>query len=226
MSDTNNRVQNPPLAARGAILRLGLLALGAVLLLTLAYHATAARRIAQQHQAMLATLTTLLPPIPHDNVLLDASFIIDPATPRFAQQELLGLSTARTAYLARSADAVSGVILPLETAGYNGPLKLLLGIDANGTITGLRILEQHETAGLGARIELDQSNWLLSFDRRSLDNTPPPLWALKQDGGEFDQFSGATITPRAIVNAVRKALEFFALNRTALLALNLEEPQA
>ncbi len=88
--------------------------------------------------------------------------------------------------------------------GYSGAIQYLIGVDTRGVIRGVRILSHSETPGLGDKIELEKSNWVLSFNDRSLENTP--LWAVKKDGGDFDQFSGATITPRSVVRGVHKAM--------------------
>ncbi|MDR0780232.1 MAG: RnfABCDGE type electron transport complex subunit G [Pseudomonadales bacterium] len=216
----NDQYKNQLPHPLSATLRLGALALGIGTLLILVYTSLLPRIAAARHQAALDTLAAALPPTPHDNDLLADSFLLDPAAPRFMQQQLLGLSHARPAYLTRQRGAATGVILPLETnAGFGGPIVLLIGLDRDGAITGVRTLTHSETVGLGNKIELAQSDWMFNFDQRSLANTAPPLWAVKHDGGTFDQFVGATITPRAVVNAVHQALEFFALNREALLTL-------
>jgi len=203
---------------------LGLITLAAGALLWAIYVAVRVPTEAARRAAELSELQKVLPPTRHDNDLLADSFVLDPAQPVFAQQELLGLSTARRAYRATTDSQASAVILPLETAlGYRGAIVMLIGIDTNGEITGVRAVQHNETPGLGDRIDLDKSRWILSFDSRSLTNTDPRLWGVKKDGGEFDQFVGATITPRVVVNAVRKALEFFELNREALLVSTAPE---
>lgn len=88
--------------------------------------------------------------------------------------------------------------------GYSGVIRFLIGVDTLGNIEGVRILSHTETPGLGDKIELAKSDWVLSFGKRSLANTP--VWKVKKDGGDFDQFSGATITPRSVVRGVHKAL--------------------
>lgn len=97
--------------------------------------------------------------------------------------------------------------------GYSGPIRLLIGVDVEGTVSGVRILEHRETPGLGDRVESAKSDWILQFDGRSLDNPPPDRWIIKRDGGDFDQLTGATVTPRAIVNAVLEVLLYFAANK-------------
>ncbi|MFT4634138.1 MAG: RnfABCDGE-type electron transport complex G subunit [Candidatus Pseudothioglobus sp.] len=91
--------------------------------------------------------------------------------------------------------------------GYNGTIKFWLAVDTTGNILGVRIYQHTETPGLGDKIELEVSDWVLDFNGHSLANTPPGAWQVKSEGGLFDQFSGATITPRAIILAVRQQLE-------------------
>ena len=117
------------------------------------------------------------------------------------------------AYLALQGEAPSGIILPLEVHdGYSGDIILLVGILVDGSISGVRVLEHRETPGLGDKIELRVSDWILGFDERSLVDPALPQWQVIKDGGQFDQLVGATVTPRAIVNGVRKALEFYESN--------------
>jgi electron transport complex protein RnfG len=85
----------------------------------------------------------------------------------------------------------------------------MMGIDSSGTILGVRVLSHSETPGLGDRIEAKKDDWIFSFNKLSLNNTPDAMWAVKKDGGRFDQFSGATITPRAVVKAVKSGLDLF-----------------
>ena len=102
--------------------------------------------------------------------------------------------------------------------GYAGPIRLLIGIAMDGTVTGVRVLEHRETPGLGDRIETTKSDWVLQFDGHSLQDPEPARWALKGDGGDFDQLTGASVTPRAIVNAIRETLTYFDANRVAVFA--------
>lgn len=199
-------------------LRLGLFALGTAVLLSLINLTTVDRIAEQRRVAERAALEEVLPPTQHDNDLLDEAFTLGPQSTGFTALELLGLSGERQAYLARRNGQVSGVILPTETAeGYSGTIVQLVGIDRDGKITGVRVLQHNETPGLGDKIEARKHPWIFSFDNRSLANTDAVLWRVKKDGGEFDQFVGATITPRAVVGAVYKALQFFEANRAQLL---------
>jgi Na+-translocating ferredoxin:NAD+ oxidoreductase subunit G len=199
-------------------LRLAAFALGTALLVALAYNLTKDRIAFQRLEAERQALNAVLPAALHDNDLLAASFELSSTTTTYTQPELLGLSTSRTGYRATQNGQVTGVILPLETAdGYSGTIILLVGINADGNLTGARVLQHAETPGLGDKIDIRLSPWITSFDNRSLANTPEPLWQVKKDGGDFDQFVGATITPRAVVGAVHKALLFFAANQSVLL---------
>jgi electron transport complex protein RnfD len=172
----------------------------------------------QRSDTERAALSAVMPATLHDNDLSAASFIVDPAASAFTDVQLLGLVSPRTAYRATLNGAPSGVVLPLSApGGYNGAIELLIGIDSMGTITGVRAIDHDETRRLGDLIETEKSKWILGFDNRSLDNTDEVLWAVKKDGGDFDQFVGATITPRATVHAVHNALLFFEANKGQLL---------
>ena len=89
--------------------------------------------------------------------------------------------------------------------GYSGDIRLLVGLDPKGEILGVRVIEHHETPGLGDKIELRISNWILSLSNQTITENNLMEWAVKKDGGKFDQFAGATITPRAVVNQVKRA---------------------
>ena len=120
---------------------------------------------------------------------------------------------------------VDAILLPLVAPeGYSEAIRLIVGISPTGTIIGVRVTRHRETPGLGDQVELQKSNWILQFNGRSLAKPLPAAWQVKKDGGEFDQLTGATITPRAIVTALRQGLEFFELNKTRLLADALLEP--
>ena len=100
--------------------------------------------------------------------------------------------------------------------GYAGPIRILLGVRYDGEVSGVRILEHRETPGLGDKIVSTRSDWVFQFDGRSLVNPPTEDWALKTDGGVFDQLTGASVTPRAIIQAIRETLIYFDANRESL----------
>ncbi len=110
--------------------------------------------------------------------------------------------------------------------GYSGPIRLLVGIDVEGTVTAVQVLEHRETPGLGDRVESGKSDWAKQFEGRSLNNPEIERWEIKRDGGEFDQLTGASVTPRAIVKAVRETLLYFAANKASVFASVDPIPQA
>ena len=132
---------------------------------------------------------------------------------------LLNVSNDDHLYQAQdSSGAVSAVILPLTAPeGYTEAIRLIVGISREGEIISARVTRHKETPGLGDQIEIEKSDWILSFDGTSLINPTAEQWAVQKDGGVFDQMTGATITPRAIVKSLKQALEFFEANKDVLL---------
>lgn len=109
-------------------------------------------------------------------------------------------------YIARKDDEPVGVVMEATAPdGYSGAIQLLVGTDFSGTVLGTRVTEHHETPGLGDKIELRLSDWIVTFNGKHIQGSDDKSFAVKKDGGEFDQFTGATITPRAVVNAVKRA---------------------
>jgi electron transport complex protein RnfG len=154
------------------------------------------------------SLGQVIPPEFHDNDLL-TDILICP------QQELI--EKELQVYRARIGNDVQAVAYETSVPGYAGPIVLLMGVDRNGAILGVRVVSHAETPGLGDKIEMSKSNWILSFNGHSLTDPMPDKWGVKKDGGIFDQFTGATITPRRTVNALRQGLEFFDKYRSQLL---------
>lgn len=175
-------------------------------------HSVTAERIADNRLASeYQTLGQVVPDALHDSDLLDGAVTLPAA-------ESLGQPDAFTAWRARRAGQTSAVILPvIASDGYSGDISLLVGIAADSELTGVRVLSHRETPGLGDKIEARKSDWIERFAGLSLGNPPAERWAVEKDGGAFDAFTGATITPRAVVAAVRRSLEYFAANRTMLL---------
>ena len=166
----------------------------------------AAERAAEAKQ-----LLEIFPRDSHDNELIDDGFAVD------AEDPLLALRERGTGYRARRNNEVTGIILPATARdGYSGDIRLLVGIDRGGAVAGVRILSHRETPGLGDKIELKKSDWVLSFDHKTLADPAPDRWAVIKDGGDFDAFTGATVTPRAVVAAVKSAMEYSQNNRNAL----------
>src|SRR5690606_24060195 len=100
--------------------------------------------------------------------------------------------------------------------GYSGAMRMLVGVNRDGTLAGVRVLTHRETPGLGDKVDLSKSDWILGFNGRSLGNPEPDRWGVKKDGGEFDQFTGATITPRAVTAQVKRVLQQVEQSRTLL----------
>ena len=106
--------------------------------------------------------------------------------------------------------------------GYAGPIRMLIGIEIDGNITGVRVLQHKETPGLGDRIETVKSDWVLQFDGHSLRDPEAAKWAIKGDGGQFDQLTGASVTPRSIIRAIKETLIWFEANRVSVFAAAAE----
>jgi len=115
-------------------------------------------------------------------------------------------------------DPVAALFVVSARDGYAGSIRFVVGISLDGTITGVRILEHRETPGLGDRIETTKSDWVLQFDGHSLRQPEPERWAIKGHGGEFDQLTGASVTPRAVIKALRQTLIYFDENRDEIFA--------
>ena len=193
----------------------GLLALfavigGGALALT---HAGTADRIREQEQAtLIGRLNEIVPEARYDNALLKD-------TTQVQAREVFGTDEAMTVYRARRGDKPVALLLTtVAPNGYSGAIRLLVGVNADGRLAGVRVVQHRETPGLGDKIELSRSAWIRVFTGLSLDNPPAAAWKVRKDGGQFDQFAGATITPRAVVAAVRRTLDYAVTNMDALFA--------
>ncbi|HQS82366.1 MAG TPA: electron transport complex subunit RsxG [Thiobacillus sp.] len=160
----------------------------------------------------LALLSQVLPPALYDNDLLASQQAVPP-------HELLGTRQDSARWIARRGDTVTAVVLEaIAPDGYSGNIALLIGIDVDGNVTGVRVTAHRETPGLGDYIVRSKSPWIEQFVGKSLTAPESKRWKVAKDGGQFDARAGATITPRAVVKAVHAALNYFARNRAALLA--------
>ena len=108
------------------------------------------------------------------------------------------------------------VFMPIMAGGYNGLIELAVGVAYNGELTGVRVHRHRETPGLGDQIHQDRGPWISGFDRHSLQNTPAEAWGVSSDGGKFDQLSGATISPRGVIKAVKSTLDYYAIHKNEL----------
>ena len=128
-----------------------------------------------------------------------------------------GTQTATNVYRARKSDQPIGVVfMPIPAKGYSGTIHLSIGIHYDGTLSGVQVLKHQETEGLGGNIHQDKTDWLKLFINQSFDITPMESWAVKDEAGIFDQSSGATITSRSVINAVKNSLELYMIEREAL----------
>jgi len=190
-----------------------LLALFAVIgtgLVAYTHDSTKAKIAYNEKQSLLKKLHVIITPDEHDNELFQDVISV-------TSESLLGTKNSVTAYRARKNGAPVGVIIaPIVPDGYNGEIKLLVGIYYDGSLAGVRVLSHRETPGLGDRIEEKRSDWILAFRSRSLENPDAKDWRVKRDGGAIDQFTGATITPRAIVKAVKNCLLYYTDNKELL----------
>ena len=182
------------------------------LVLASAFFATRAPIEASERQAKLELFQQVLPAALHDNDMLQDATII-------AAGGELGNRDETLAYRARQSGQPSAVILEATAPdGYSGDIKLLVAIRSDGTIAGVRVLTHKETPGLGDYIDIAHGDWIKNFDGQSLAKISDEDWRVKKDGGSFDYMAGATITPRAVVKAVHKALKYFEAHRDVLFA--------
>ncbi len=188
---------------------LALFALVTTALISITFATTEGRIAEQQKKRLLSVLTEVVPKQYYNNAFYnDCTLVTSP---------MLGSKDAQVIYRARLDGQPSA--LAIETTapdGYSGNIHLVVGVDTNFNVLGVRAVEHKETPGLGDKIELAVSDWILSFNGKSISEDNHSNWAVKKDGGQFDQFTGATITPRAVVKSVKNTLLFVQENQPAL----------
>jgi len=168
----------------------------------------------RQEEDLLNSLAQVIPAGIHDNNLLDNTISITEKDKKPVE-----------IYLAKKGQDVTAVAYGITAQGYAGEIKMILGVDKNGEVLGVRVLAHTETPGLGDKIEEKKSHWILGFNGLSLNNTPDSAWGVKKDNGHFDQFSGATITPRGVIKAIKQGLIFFNTHKAELLEIQQTEPK-
>jgi len=171
---------------------------------------------AQEQLQLLNTLQSIIEPSRYNNeITQDCVSISSPLLANSKNGE-----TLQTAYIARNnLNPVAIAMTSTAPDGYNGNINLIVAINMDESISGVRVLKHQETPGLGDKIEVRKSDWITNFNNKKLLSEKDSRWAVVKDGGMFDQFTGATITPRAIVKAIKKSLLYFKENKNALLAL-------
>jgi len=207
-------MRNLPVLISGILLGLfGVLGAG---LVGLSYEGTAERIAQNKREALLHQLHVLVPREQIDNDML--TDFIEVSAP-----DALGVEKTRVYLGRRNGQPVAAVLSPVTAPGYAGPIQMIVAIQYDGTLAGVRVLSHRETPGLGDKIEVERSDWILGFTGKSLLKPRPTDWKVKRDGGAFDQFTGATITPRTMVTRVKATLEYFGENKPQLFEIG--QPQ-
>jgi len=201
------KMRSVPVLISGLLL--GLFGVLGAALVGLSHEGTAERIARNERDALLKQLRVLVPVEQVDNDILND--VLEISAP-----EALGTQTTRVYRGRHAGQPVAAVLSPVVTQGYSGPIRLIVAIRFDGTLAGVRVLSHRETPGLGDKIEAERADWILGFAGKSLRDPPGSAWKVKRDGGAFDQFTGATITPRAVVRGIRAALEFFDDHRDRL----------
>ena len=188
-----------PILIAGLVL--GAFAVVGVALVAVTHAATAERIASNDRMTMLKKLEAIVPA---------GSIGNDPIADRIEvqSQDLLGAPSTNVYRVRKDGEPVAVVLNPIVPDGYAGPIKLLVAVMKDGTLGGVRVVSHHETPGLGDKIEEQRSDWVLGFTGKSLSNPTEDKWKVKRDGGVYDQFTGATISPRSIVKAVANTLRF------------------
>ncbi len=178
-----------------------ILALAGLTLLDYVNELTRGRIADNRREEMLAVLRQIVPGQNDNDIFNDQIIVTDPA--------YLGSSRPVSVFRARNGENALGVVYyPVIAEGYNGPVELGIGISRDGSITGVRVMHEEETEGLGAQVHQQNSDWILLFSGQSFRMTPREQWNVSSENGYFDQISGATITSRSVINAVKNTLEY------------------
>lgn len=185
-----------------------------VALVALTWRETAPQITENERHVLMSSLNEVLPADAHDNDLVEDAISVH-------DTELLGTPAPVTVYRAyKDGEPVAALFTTVAPNGYSGAIRLLVGVLADGRISGVRVLAHKETPGLGDYIEIERSDWITGFENTSLGHPPLEDWDVKRYGGAFDQFTGATITPRAVVRAVKNTLIYFREHREEIFAGN------
>jgi electron transport complex protein RnfG len=209
-------MKHNPIAIAAFIL--GAFAVLGVGLVSATYEGTKERIAHNERMSLLRKLNAMVPAETVDNdMIADRIEVHD--------KELLGSDVTYVYRGRKGGEPVATVLTPIVPDGYSGPIKLLVAVRKDGSLGGVRVVSHKETPGLGDLIEEEKSDWVFGFDGKSLQDPPIQHWAVKRDGGHFDQFTGATVTPRSIVKAVKNTL-LFVQNQGESLYLALPETVA
>jgi electron transport complex protein RnfG len=197
-----------------SILRVGLMlaifAIVATSLVAITEDNTRDKIVENEKQTLLAAINALVDSNVYNNDIITDVLIL-PKTKRLNTRENSIVYRAR-----KDNQPIAAVFTTIAPNGYSGKIKLLIGVNYDGSLAGVRVISHKETPGLGDKIDLKKADWILQFNNLSLIDPVESKWKVKKDGGQFDQFTGATITPRAVVKAIKNALYFFEKNRDDL----------
>ncbi|WP_448566094.1 electron transport complex subunit RsxG [Thalassotalea ganghwensis] len=189
---------------------LAIFAIACTALVSLVHLSTKSEIKRQEQQQMINSLVSIIPDNNHNNDMYQDCIIIDD---RALSPEI------EKAYLAKFDDKpVAAALTTTAPDGYNGKIHLLVAINTDGTVSGVRTIKHQETPGLGDKIEKRKSDWIDSFKGKRIASDVDSRWAVRKDGGMFDQFTGATITPRAVVKAIKNSINYFNQHKTTLFA--------
>lgn len=189
-----------------------------VAIVAFTWEKTAPQIADNERHVLTSTLNEVLPPETHDNDLVDDMIAL--------RDPLLGTSGAVNVYRAyRDGNPVAALFTSVAPDGYSGEIRLLVAVRADGSLSGVRVLAHKETPGLGDAIEADRSDWIRKFQDTSIGEPPLDRWDVARYGGAFDQFTGATITPRAVVRAVKNTLIYFDRHHEEIFAAAAEDTE-
>ncbi len=181
------------------------------LLMTVVYQITKEPIAKSEAEARIALFQQVIAHDRYNNAVLKDTISIAPSA-------LLGNKNTTIANIARlNGEPVAVILEAIAHDGYSGDITLLVAVNTDGSLSGVRVIKHTETPGLGDYIEIAKGPWIKLFDEQSLIKTTEANWAVKKDGGSFDYMAGATITPRAVIKAVHNALQYFEANKTTLL---------
>jgi electron transport complex protein RnfG len=183
------------------------------------YQATHERIAANEKALLEQSLQPALAGLFYDSGVSESRLVIKPP------HDLPGNDAAVIYRVFAGEEPVAALFAVTARDGFSGPIRILVGVSYDGTISGVRILQHRETPGLGDKIDSQRSDWVFQFDGRSMGDPVAAGWAIKPDGGEFDQLTGASITPRAVIKAIRDTLIYFEANRDEIFRVVPSEEQ-
>ena len=197
---------------------LGIFSLLGLGLTSFTFHKTETKIQENERLALLTNLKAVIPESLYDNDIVNDTLEVTDLNQDSTKPAVI--------YRARKkGEPVAAIMTVVTPFGYSGNITLLVAVKTDGTLTGVRTIAHRETPGLGDKIEIERSDWISSFDGKSLDNPSDTQWAVKRDSGYFDQLTGATITPRAVVGAVKNALLYFKHNQARIFSTTESTPE-